>query len=76
MPVSGFMTAKAVMPCLNPKRGIAAYIALMARLPVRRYKKEMAAVRLRQKIKKGLGKRYIMKHYAKLLPRYRVLFFF
>jgi len=59
MPVSGFMIARAVMRCSNPRRGIAAYIAPMARLPVHRYRKEMAAVRLRQKTKKGLGKRYI-----------------
>jgi len=46
MPVSGFMTARVVMRCSNPRRGIAAYIALMAPLPAHQYRRVIAAVRL------------------------------
>ena len=45
MPVSGFMTVKVAMLCSNPKQGIAACIAPMARLPVRLYRRGVAAVR-------------------------------
>jgi hypothetical protein len=46
MLASGSMTVKAVMLYLNLRRVIAACIALMARLPVRLYKKAIVVVLL------------------------------
>jgi len=56
MPVSGSMTVKVVMLCSNPRRGIAAYIALMAPLPVRRYRRVIAAARLGERFSKPQNK--------------------
>jgi len=44
MLVSGFMIARVVMPCSNPRLEIVACIALMALSPVRLYRKVIAAV--------------------------------